>query len=144
VQNTPSSSRSKSKSPFKLGSAKAERYVNDKKWVSAQYQKVSKKFEISVILYFFLQVHIYLQDHPTCPENIPDIIKPPTINTFVYVINLLLKEIDPRVEINTTNYKDIVLNTLKKLHYPGNISNSLLKTGEKIKCIEKTILIYFF
>jgi SMC interacting uncharacterized protein involved in chromosome segregation len=81
-----------------------------------------------VILYFFLQVHIYLQDHPTCPENIPDIIKPPTINTFVYVINLLLKEIDPRVEINTTNYKDIVLNTLKKLHYPGNISNSLLKT----------------
>jgi SMC interacting uncharacterized protein involved in chromosome segregation len=110
VQNTPSSSRSKSKSPFKFGSAKAERYVNDKKWVSAQYQKV----------------HIYLQDHPTCPENIPDIIKPPTINTFVYVINLLLKEIDPRVEINTTNYKDIVLNTLKKLHYPGNISNSLL------------------
>ncbi|EEZ97419.2 uncharacterized protein LOC103314387 [Tribolium castaneum] len=99
--------RSRSKSPYKIGSA-----INDKKWVSDQYAKVLR----------------FLREHPNCPEHLPNTIKPPTINSFVAVFNLLFKEIDPRFEVNTTNYKDIVLNTLKIYQFPGNISLSLLKT----------------
>ncbi|RZC39070.1 kinetochore protein NDC80 -like, partial [Asbolus verrucosus] len=109
---TPASSRSASKSPCRFGSVKAERHVNDKKWVSEQYAKVRR----------------YLQEHTNCQDHIPDAIRPPTINTFVYVMDLLLKEIDSRVDMTVANYKDVVLNRLKVLHYPGSVSNSLLKT----------------
>lgn len=57
-------------------------------------------------------------------------LKPPTLSSFAYVVNHLMKEIDPRVEITESNYKDIVFNMLKSLRYPGSISMSLLKTGK--------------
>lgn len=63
------------------------------------------------------------------PDQVIDL-KPPTLNSFAYVVNLLMKEIDPRVEITVVNYKDIVFNMLKSLRYPGSISLSLLKTGK--------------
>ncbi|XP_044262246.1 kinetochore protein NDC80 homolog [Tribolium madens] len=115
--------RSRSKSPFKIGS---ERSVNDKKWVSEQFAKV----------------RAFLQEHPKCPEHIPNNLKPTTINSFVTAFNLLFKEIDPRFEINTTNYKDIVLNTLKIYQFPGTISLSLLKTVNTMHAWPQVISIF--
>ncbi|KAJ3643409.1 hypothetical protein Zmor_026122 [Zophobas morio] len=104
---TPSSYRSRSKSPFKIGSEQ------DKDWVNVQLTKV----------------HNFLQYNQNCPESILHVLRPPiTIETFVFVINILFKEINPSLNVQNANYKTVVANTLKMLHYPGNIKNSFLQT----------------
>lgn len=44
-------------------------------------------------------------------------------------MSMLFKEIEPRININMANYKEIVFKYLKLYKYPGLISMSLLKSG---------------
>ncbi|XP_063921032.1 kinetochore protein NDC80 homolog [Zophobas morio] len=106
---TPSSClyMSRNRSPYKTGSEQ------HKDWMNEQLAKVLN----------------FLQNRHNCPDSIKQILKPPiTIETFVFVINILFKEINPAINVQNVNYKTVVVNTLKMLHYPGNIKNSLLQT----------------
>ncbi|XP_015177844.1 PREDICTED: kinetochore protein NDC80 homolog [Polistes dominula] len=56
-------------------------------------------------------------------------LKPITLKMFVEVSDLLVKLIDPKQTLTLANYIEQLPKTAKKLHYPGMISKSLLKTA---------------
>lgn len=58
-------------------------------------------------------------------------IRPPSMNTFIYVTGILLMEIFPRIKISKENYKEVIPVQLKALRYPGTFANSVLKTGRR-------------
>ncbi|KAJ8984407.1 hypothetical protein NQ317_003990 [Molorchus minor] len=103
---TPLSCRKEHKTIQKLSS--------DKKWVAEQYAKVQYFIESSSL--FDLNI-----------INVKSL-KPPTINTFIYVTSVLLKEISRKINITKENYKEVILAQLKLFNYPGTLSNSVLKT----------------
>lgn len=69
-----------------------------------------------------------MERQPQWLNGVPEI-KPPTINTFVQLVNVLFKSLDARLNVNMSNYKEEIIKWLKILHYPGQINSSLLKTG---------------
>ncbi|XP_070152526.1 kinetochore protein NDC80 homolog [Polyergus mexicanus] len=56
-------------------------------------------------------------------------LKPITLNIFVEVSNFLLKFLDIKQDITTKTYIEEIPKCAKKLHYPGMISKSWLKTA---------------
>ncbi|XP_011255369.2 kinetochore protein ndc80 [Camponotus floridanus] len=56
-------------------------------------------------------------------------LKPITLNMFVETSNFLLKFFDIKQELTTKNYIEEIPTSAKKLHYPGIISKSWLKTA---------------
>lgn len=56
-------------------------------------------------------------------------LKPITLNMFVEVSNFLLKFFDIKQELTTKTYIEEIPKCAKKLHYPGVISKSWLKTA---------------
>ncbi|XP_043493412.1 kinetochore protein ndc80-like [Polistes fuscatus] len=56
-------------------------------------------------------------------------LKPITLKMFVEVSDLLVKLIDPKQTLTLANYIEQLPKIAKKLHYPGMISKSLLKTA---------------
>lgn len=67
----------------------------------------------------------YFRDEPDICNNL----KPPTLKTFVTVMNILMKELDGRIEVTQENYKEIVPVHLKTFRYPFAITASLMKSG---------------
>lgn len=59
----------------------------------------------------------------------PKSLKPLSLGSFVQIISVLFKEIDPRIKINMQNYKEVVFKYLKLYKYPGPVTMSLLKSG---------------
>lgn len=60
-------------------------------------------------------------------------IKPPTINTFIYVTQVLFEQTVPRSKITKQNYITLIPTVLKTLNYPGNFPGSSLKIGAFLK-----------
>ncbi|KAK2576295.1 hypothetical protein KPH14_005660 [Odynerus spinipes] len=56
-------------------------------------------------------------------------LKPITLKIFVEVSGLLVKLIDPKHSLTLANYVEELPKIAKKLHYPGVITKSLLKTA---------------
>lgn len=56
-------------------------------------------------------------------------LKPITLKMFVEVSDLLVKLIDPKQALTLANYIEELPKIAKKLHYPGIITKSLLKTA---------------
>lgn len=56
-------------------------------------------------------------------------LKPITLKMFVEVSDLLVKLIDPKQSLTLANYIEELPKIAKKLHYPGVITKSLLKTA---------------
>lgn len=107
---------------------KDTRPVSDKRWQMEQFAKVQRFLTNQLIRlrYVYLQVQQYFYDMPEICNNL----KPPTLNTFVNVMNILLKQLDSRIEITMNNYKEHIPVHLKTFRYPGQITLSLMKCGE--------------
>ncbi|CAH1108248.1 unnamed protein product [Psylliodes chrysocephalus] len=95
-------------------------------WVAQQYKKVQNYISESEI--FDLTV--------INPSNI----KPPSIKGFIYLVTTLLKQIYPNPKnITHENYKEEIVNKLKKLHYPGTMTISTLKSVNTMHCWAQVI-----
>ncbi|XP_072397807.1 uncharacterized protein Ndc80 [Diabrotica undecimpunctata] len=119
-RTTPNSLRSGSscKSSISVSALKERKTIQklstNKDWVNAQYQKVKRYISTSEKI------------DPTIvkPENI----KPPSIKGFIYLVSVLFSELFPSVNLSMENYKEVIAKKLKAMHYPGSMTNSVLKT----------------
>lgn len=106
------------------------------------------------LLYFFFLIFksndvICFQIRQFVQEKDPEIdsLNPPTLNSFIKVMNLLFEALDSRsVPITKENYKEKIILELKFYNYPVVVSQSFLKTGKIIDNIFTlfTYIVHFF
>ncbi|XP_044759586.1 kinetochore protein NDC80 homolog [Coccinella septempunctata] len=84
--------------------------INDKKFSSDQFKKIC--------------AFVGERSEDFDPKSL----KPLTLSSFVQTISMLFRELDPRININMANYKEVVFKYLKLYKYPGPVSMSLLKS----------------
>ncbi|XP_028141593.1 kinetochore protein NDC80 homolog [Diabrotica virgifera virgifera] len=118
---TPSSIRSNStcKSSKSVSTLKERKTIQklstNKDWVHAQYQKVK----------YYISTSTNIDPTILKPENI----RPPSIKGFIYLVSVLFGELFPSpVNMSMENYKEVIAKKLKAMHYPGSMTNSVLKT----------------
>ncbi|XP_066152360.1 putative autophagy-related protein 11 [Euwallacea fornicatus] len=87
-------------------------FTNDKKWVANQFSKIQE---------FILTSGLF---NPELAGKI----KPPTMGTFVELVSKLLDRIIKTPPINVQNCAEVMLNTLRLLKYPAQLTASTLKT----------------
>lgn len=75
---------------------------------------------------YFSQVVKYFEDKGITAQQLRLLNTP----TFVKCTNILLKEIDDLIEITADNYKFKVVEILKLLSYPGQISLQLMNSSQ--------------
>ncbi|CAG9770817.1 unnamed protein product [Ceutorhynchus assimilis] len=86
--------------------------LSNKKWLAEKYSIIQD----------------YIATSGLFDAGLAGSLRPPTIAIFVELITKLLKQIVEIGPVNTTNYGDIVITNLKLLRYPGQITNSVVKT----------------
>ncbi|KAG5877043.1 hypothetical protein JTB14_006523 [Gonioctena quinquepunctata] len=91
-----------------------QKLSTDKAWIAEQFAKVQN----------FISYSQLFDPSMVTPNNI----KPPSIKAFIYITSVLFREMFPNVQLTSQNYKDVIPQKLKMLHYPGTIALSVLKT----------------
>ncbi|CAH0553350.1 unnamed protein product [Brassicogethes aeneus] len=71
-------------------------------------------------------------------------IKPPSLITFIYIINVLLQEINSPLKISLTpqNYKEILPNELKSLKYPETVTQGTFRLVNSMHAFPQVISMF--
>lgn len=114
ARNVRASSAERANALVSKGPKKDNRPLNDKNFIHESMCKIDRYFAM-------IQQSSILNSNGS--------IRPLTLKIFVEATNILIQLLDIKTTLNTSNYLQEIPKLAKKLHYPGQVKDSWLKTA---------------